>query len=110
MNELHELHQLLRPYWRQFDTKKPPDSVILASGYKVSKSSSLSYRSICLLAQNADMHKRRKQSTMGHFRVCLPPLQSESECEVFLMKNSFHSSCRTNYHHKNFALRFALKR
>ena len=22
---------------------------------------------------------------------CLPPLQSESKCEVFLMKNSFHS-------------------
>ncbi|XP_068735127.1 DNA ligase 4-like [Montipora capricornis] len=34
MNELNELHQLLHPYWRPFDTKKPPDSVILASGYK----------------------------------------------------------------------------
>lgn len=36
MNELHELDQLLRPHWKPFDTKKPPESVILAPGYKVS--------------------------------------------------------------------------
>lgn len=35
MNELHELDQQLRPHWQAFDTKKPPESVILAPGYKV---------------------------------------------------------------------------
>jgi len=34
MNELHELDQLLRPHWKPFDTKNPPQSVILAPGYK----------------------------------------------------------------------------
>ena len=35
MNELHELDQLLHPHWRPFDTKRPPETVILAPGYKV---------------------------------------------------------------------------
>ncbi|XP_015777194.1 PREDICTED: DNA ligase 4-like [Acropora digitifera] len=34
MNELHELDQLLHPHWRPFDTKRPPETVILAPGYK----------------------------------------------------------------------------
>ncbi|KAK2560071.1 DNA ligase 4 [Acropora cervicornis] len=33
-NELHELDQLLHPHWRPFDTKRPPETVILAPGYK----------------------------------------------------------------------------
>ena len=36
MNELRELDQQLRPHWNAFDTKRPPGSIILASGFKVS--------------------------------------------------------------------------
>lgn len=36
MNELRELDQQLRPHWNAFDTKRPPGSIILAPGYKVS--------------------------------------------------------------------------
>jgi len=38
MNELRELDQQLRPHWNAFDTKRPPGSIILAPGYKVSMS------------------------------------------------------------------------
>lgn len=36
MTELRELDQQLRPHWNAFDTKRPPGSIILAPGYKVS--------------------------------------------------------------------------
>ena len=35
MNELRELGHKLKPYWRKFDTKRPPESVILVPGFKV---------------------------------------------------------------------------
>ncbi|PFX16725.1 DNA ligase 4 [Stylophora pistillata] len=34
MNELRELDQQLRPHWNAFDTKKPPEHIILAPGFK----------------------------------------------------------------------------
>ncbi|RMX43103.1 hypothetical protein pdam_00006836 [Pocillopora damicornis] len=34
INELRELDQQLRPHWNAFDTKKPPESIILAPGFK----------------------------------------------------------------------------
>lgn len=37
MNELHELGQMLHANWKPFDTKNPPESIVLATGYKVSK-------------------------------------------------------------------------
>ncbi|XP_073251496.1 DNA ligase 4-like [Porites lutea] len=34
MNELHELGQMLHANWKPFDTKNPPESIVLATGYK----------------------------------------------------------------------------
>ena len=54
MNELHELDQLLRPHWKPFDTKNPPESIILAPGFKVSKQPCAAFRYSCLsLAHNS---------------------------------------------------------
>ena len=41
---------------------------------------------------------------------CLPPLQSESKCEVFVMVISSTLNMKTNFHEKSFAPRLALKR
>ena len=41
---------------------------------------------------------------------CLPPLQSESKCKVFEMVITYTLHMKSNFHDKNFALRFALKR
>ena len=35
MSELRELGHKLKPYWQKFDTKHPPESILLAPGYKV---------------------------------------------------------------------------
>jgi len=47
MNELRELDQQLRPHWNAFDTKRPPGSIILAPGFKVS----LTYVYLSVLVQ-----------------------------------------------------------
>ena len=44
----------------------------------------------------------------------MPLFQSESKCETILIKNDFdlrenETACRTHFHMKGFALRFALK-
>ena len=36
MVELRALGQKLKPFWKQFDTRNPPSSVLLANGFKVS--------------------------------------------------------------------------
>ena len=35
MKELNDLCNTLHPYWRKYDTKNPPDNIILAPGFKV---------------------------------------------------------------------------
>ena len=35
MVELRALGQKLKPHWRQFDTRNPPSSILLANGFKV---------------------------------------------------------------------------
>ena len=35
MSELKDLGQKLKPFWKKFDTKRPPESIVLASGFKV---------------------------------------------------------------------------
>ena len=42
---------------------------------------------------------------------CLPPLQSESKCKVFVMviSSTKYIWMKTNFHNKNFTLRLALK-
>ena len=35
INELRELGQKLKPFWHKFDVKHPPESILLAPGFKV---------------------------------------------------------------------------
>lgn len=35
MSELKDLGLKLKPYWKKFDTKRPPECVLLAKGFKV---------------------------------------------------------------------------
>lgn len=35
MSELKDLGLKLKPFWKKFDVKRPPESVLLAKGFKV---------------------------------------------------------------------------
>ena len=35
MDELRQLGRQLKPYWKVYNPKKPPDCLVLASGHKV---------------------------------------------------------------------------
>ena len=37
MSELKDLGLKLKPYWKKFDPKRPPESVVLAPGFRVSE-------------------------------------------------------------------------
>lgn len=38
MKELRDLVEQLNPHWRKYDTNKPPKNLVLAPGFKVSRS------------------------------------------------------------------------
>ena len=43
MSELKDLGLKLKPFWRKFDVKRPPESVLLAKGFKVPSSATSDY-------------------------------------------------------------------